>query len=306
MHLIRRLGHGLVSLFLLFTFVFFAIRTIPGDPATLLGGPSATATDIQHLRHALGLDRPLWGQYLVFVSQAIHGNLGTSIVTNLSVTLDIGHRFPATLELASAGMLLATVAGILGGLLGALRRNTAPDAAITAAAVTLTSMPAFWLAILLIDLFSVRLGLLPSSGMGGLPNFVLPAIVLAATQIGMVLRITRSSVLEVSSLDYVRTAQAKGLPPRRIWGVHILRNALVPIVTIVGLQMGLVLGGAVITESVFNWPGIGQLLVSSVLDRDYPVIQGLTLLFGFVFIAVNIVVDVLNTIIDPTLRSELR
>jgi ABC-type dipeptide/oligopeptide/nickel transport system permease component len=297
---------GVVSLVLLFTFAFFTIRILPGDPALLLAGPTASAESVQQLRHLLGLDRPLWEQYLLFWDQVIRGDFGSSAVSGRPVVSEIARRFPATVQLGLAGMALATVLGVAGGLVAAVRRNGLLDAVISSTAVALTSLPAFWFALLLVSLFAIRMGVLPSSGTGSPLHLVLPAVVLAATQIGMVLRVTRSSLLEVSQADYVRTARAKGLHPARIWMLHILRNALVPTVTVVGLQLGLVLGGAVITETVFNWPGVGKMLVDAVLNRDYPIIQGLILLFGVIFIVVNLLVDFANALIDPRLRTQSR
>jgi ABC-type dipeptide/oligopeptide/nickel transport system permease component len=293
---------SLISLVLLFTAVFFAIRIVPGDPARLMAGISASDQQIEVLRHQMGLDLPIWEQYLHFLVQLGQGTIATSLRNGRPVFEEISERLPYTLLLVTCGMGLAILLSIPMGFIAALRRNSAADAALTSLAVAATSIPAFWFALILIDYVAVRWRLLPSSGAGSWEHVIMPAVVLAATQMGIIMRLVRGSVIEVLHADYIRTARSKGVHLFTILSHHVLRNAAVPAVTVIGLQTGLLLGGAVVTETVFSWPGVGRLLIESVLHRDYPVIQALILVFGIGIILINLVVDLVLMAIDPRLR----
>lgn len=301
-HALRTLRQGAVSLAILFTFVFVLIRIIPGDPARLMAGMAASDDQVELIRARLGLDLPIWGQYVRFLERLATGDLGQSTVNGRAVIEQIADGLAYTLPLVGAGMALAVLLGVPAGLIAGLRRNRLEDVAVTSLAVATTSVPAFWLALILIDWFAVTWRLLPSSGAGSWRHLVLPAVVLAATQIGLIARLTRGSVIEVLRADYIRTARSKGASAAGVLARHVLRNAAVPTVTVIGLQTGMVLGGAVVTEAVFNWPGVGRLLIQGVQYRDYPMIQGLILLFGAGFVVINLAVDLVNMAIDPRLR----
>jgi len=302
-HVWRTLRQSIVSLFILFTLVFFMIRVVPGDPARLLAGVSAAEEQVQLIRAKLGLDAPIWRQYLRFFERLGEGDLGISTVNSRPVLDQIGTGLAYTLPLVAAGMGLAVLLAVPGGTLAGLRRNRPSDFLVTSLAVAATSVPAFWLALVLIDWFAVHWRLLPSSGAESWRHLVLPAVVLACTQVGLIARLTRGSVIEVMRADYIRTARAKGASPAGLVARHVLRNSAVPTVTVIGLQTGMILGGAVVTETVFNWPGVGRLLIQSVLYRDYPMIQGLILLFGASIVLINLAADLINMAIDPRLRE---
>lgn len=302
-HAWRTLRQSVVSLWILFTLVFFMIRVVPGDPARLMAGLSASEEQLALIRAQLGLDAPVWVQYLRFFERLAGGDLGISTVNRRAVLDQIATGLSYTLPLVLAGMALAVALAVPAGIVAGLRRNRGSDLLVTSLAVAATSVPAFWLALLLIDWFAVHWRMLPSSGAGTWRHMILPALVLACTQIGLIARLTRGSVIEVMRADYIRTARAKGASPAGVVARHVLRNAAVPTVTVIGLQTGMVLGGAVVTETVFNWPGVGRLLIQSVLYRDYPVIQGLILLFGASIVLINLAVDLVNMAIDPRLRQ---
>ena len=298
-----RLGQGVISVFLLVSLVFFLIRLIPGDPAAMLAGPDSSPEQVEVIRQQLGLDRPVLTQYFSYLGDALHGDLGRSLRTRYTVFEVIAPRIPATLLLVSVGVSLAVIISFLAGTLAAAYRDSALDAFLTIIAVCLMSFPGFVLALIAVNVVSIWARLLPSGGYGTWQHLVLPASVLAATQIGLFMRVIRSAVVELLDADFIRTAHSKGVPP---WGVlvcHALRNALVPAVTVIGIQAGLLIGGAVVTETVFNWPGICRLLVQAVLTRDYSVLQGLILLFGVCFIVINLLVDLINMGLDPRLRK---
>lgn len=298
----RRLTQGLVSLLLLFTLVFVMLRAVPGDPARLMAGPTASERDIALIRDRLGLDQPIWVQYGTYLVGLAGGDLGSSIRSKRAVTTEIASHLPLTVQLVLAGMVLATALGLAAGVLAAVRRNTLFDLVTTSVAVAVTAVPSFWLALILIDLAAIQAKWLPPSGAGTLRHLILPAVVIASTQVGLIARLTRGALIDVLGADYVRTARSKGLPERTVYWTHAMRNAWVPVVTVVGLQFGVLIGGTVITETIFNWPGVGRLLIQAVLHRDYPMIQGLVLLFGVVFIVINLAVDGLNIALDPRVR----
>jgi peptide/nickel transport system permease protein/oligopeptide transport system permease protein len=298
----RRLLAAIPTLWGVATAVFIMARLLPGDPARVIAGVLATQDQVDHLRHQLGLDQPLPVQYLAYMSGLARLDLGTSAHFGDPVAGEIASRLPYTAELALAAMAIAVVLGVLGGMVAALRRNTAIDLAISAVSVLGISMPTYWLGLMLIVLFAIQLRVLPAAGADSPTSVILPATTLGLLSVGLIARMTRSSLLEVLAQDYVRTARAKGVPPSRVVLVHAFRNALVPILTAVGLQLGALMGGAVITESVFGWPGVGRLLLDSIFSRDYPMVQGLVLLFAVTYILVNLLVDLLYMVVDPRVR----
>lgn len=278
---------------------FVFLHAIPGDPARMLAGPDATLEDVRAVRSRLGLDRPLFVQYAYFIRNAVAGDFGRSYRSGAPVREVLGDHFPPTLELSLASIGLAVATGMGVGTLQAVRRNSVPDYVSTVFSVAGISTPAFFLGLLLIYVFSVDLHWFPSGGMGGLRSLVLPAVTLAAASAAVIARFTRSSLLEVLGEDYVRTAKAKGVSDRRVLMRHSLRNALIPVVTLVGLEFGFLLGGAIVVETVFTWPGLGWLLIQSIGFRDYPVLTAEILLFSLQFLTINLVVDVLYAAIDP-------
>ncbi len=286
--------------------VFGAIRLLPGDPARIMAGPQATGEDVQGMRTRLGLDQPFLSQYGLFLSRAAHGDLGTSIRSRRPVLREIADRFPYTLALACSSYALAIVFGTLAGVAAALRRGRAVDLVVMLGSTVAGSLANFWLALMSMDLLAVRLGWLPLLGAGSWKHYVLPSITLGLLPTALIARMTRSGLLDILQQDYVRTAHAKGLPTWLVTGKHALRNALVPIVTIVGLNFGGLLGGAVVTESVFNWPGLGRMLVDSVRTRDYPSIQSLVLLAVTSVVLVNLAADLLIAALDPRIRLDGR
>jgi len=312
-------------------FTFFMIRLIPGDPIQVLVGERG----IDPARHAMlraeyGLDRPIYEQYAIYIGNVLQGDLGKSISTKRPVLDEFLELFPATLELAFCAMVIAVVIGLPAGILAGLRRGRFTDYFVMGSSLTGFSMPIFWWGLLLIILFSVNLHWTPVSGRIAFVYFVepvtgfllidsllsdqsgafasavryliLPSIVLATVPLAIIARMTRSSMLEVLSEDYVRTAHAKGLSPRRVVGVHALRNALIPVVTVIGLQVGTLMGGAILTETIFSWPGVAKWLVYSVGLRDYPVVQGGVLLVAIMIMLVNLTVDLLYGLINPRIR----
>jgi peptide/nickel transport system permease protein len=284
--------------------VFVAIRLIPGDPAQLMAGQAATQEVVQQIRQSLGLDQPVPVQYLYFLRNVVRGDLGRSLFNGAPVVEELAQRFPRTVRLALASIAVASLIGIPAGILAATRRSTWVDTAVMLVALAGVSVPVFWLGLNLILLFSVRLQWLPSFGYETWRHLVLPSLTLGAASAAIVARMTRSAMLEVLGQDYVRTARAKGLAERVVVNRHALRNALIPVVTVLGLQLGTLLSGAVLTETVFAWPGIGRLLVEAVLARDYPIIQGATLLIAATFVVLNVAVDVLYGLLDPRIRYE--
>ena len=281
------------------TIAFLLIHVIPGDPAEAMLPPEAPHEAVEALRHELGLDRPILTQYLSHLSRLLRGDLGRSIVTKRPVIAELMLRIPATVELTISAMLLSTVLGVPLGLLAASRQNKAADHLATLASWMGIAMPTFLFGLLLMLLFSVQLGWFPTFGRGSFRHMVLPAVTLAAYSTAVLARVVRASVLEVSHQDFVRTAQAKGLPQITVLTRHVFRNALVPTVTIMGLQVGYMLGGAVVTETLFAWPGIGRYAVQALFSRDLPVIQGVVILTAVVVSAINLIVDLLYAAIDP-------
>ena len=331
--LLKRLGLVLPTFLGITLLVFSLIRLIPGDPVEALSGERGMTTErYERLLNEFGLDRPLPVQYADYVWRALHGDLGASTITHEPVFAEFSARFPATIELSLCAMLLALVIGIPAGILAAVKRNTVWDYSVMGAALTGFSMPIFWWGLLLILTFSVGLGWTPVSGRiaiefdippvtgfmlfdallspdkgafkSALSHLVLPAVALGTIPLAVIARMTRSSMLEVLREDYVRTARAKGASTFRVVGIHALRNALIPVVTTIGLQVGTLLAGAILTETIFSWPGIGKWLVEAIHRRDYPAVQGGILMSATVIISVNLLVDVLYGVINPRIRHQ--
>ncbi|TVR30572.1 MAG: ABC transporter permease [Spirochaetaceae bacterium] len=285
-----------------FTIMFFT----PGDPAKLMLGERAPEAEVAALRAQMGLDDPFPVQFGRFIFNAVRGDLGRSLVTRRPVFQELYARFPATLQLAAAGVLVAVVMGIPIGILSATRQYSAFDAASMGIALVGVSMPNFWQGMMMILLFSVSLGVFPSSGYGTLRHLIMPALTIGTSTAAIITRMTRSSMLEVVRQDYIRTARAKGLSERVVINRHALKNALIPIVTVIGLQFGYLLGGAVLTESIFSWPGVGRLMVDAIRQKDYPVVQGGVLLLALTFSVVNLGVDILYAYIDPRIKAQYK
>lgn len=301
-HVVRTLLLSLITLFGVSVIIFMMLRVLPGDPARIIAGLNASEATVERIRDQLGLDESLLSQYFSFLSGVLQGDLGQSARTSRPVTTEIVARLPATLTLAAVATVVGSVLGIFAGVVAAVKRNTVLDHAISSVAMMGVSMPVYWLGLLLILLFAVTLGWLPAAGAGEPLSIVLPAVTLAAFSTALVSRMTRASMLEVMGQDFIRTAQAKGAPPAVVILKHGLRNAFIPILTVISLQFGALLGGAVLTETVFGWPGIGRLLVDSIFARDFAVVQGIVLVYAALFILVNVVVDVLYVVIDPRIR----
>ncbi|MHB8732427.1 MAG: ABC transporter permease [bacterium] len=309
-YLTGRLAALLPVLLVVAVMVFMLIHVTPGDPARVLLGQDATTEQVAALRHDLGLDRPLPLQFALWIGRAVRGDLGLSFFLHLPVTTDIAEHAGPTAMLSLLGLGVALAIGIPVGIVSAVFRNSWLDQASLALAMLGAAVPSFWLGLSLIVLFAVDLGWLPSSGYRSpgaglglsLHYLLLPALALGLPNSSLIIRFTRSSLLDVLGNDYIRTASAKGLPRSRVIFRHAMRNALVPILTVIGLTFAALMGGAVVTETVFSLPGIGQLVVSSVLRRDYPVIQGVVLLVATIYVLVNLAVDVMYFVVDPRVR----
>ncbi|MBO1436235.1 nickel ABC transporter permease [Meiothermus sp. CFH 77666] len=303
-YIARRLLTVIPTLLGVLLAVFLMVRLAPGDPAQLLAGEFATPETLADIRQRFGLDQPWHVQLGLYAVNVLRGDLGQSVRTRKPVTYELSQYFPNTLRLTLGAMLVALLIGIPAGIIAAIRPGTVFDLLAMLGALIGVSMPVFWFGLMAILIFSVQLGWFPVAGTGTLWHLVLPAITLGTGTAAILARMTRSAMLEVLSQDYIRTARAKGLTGRVVVFKHALRNALIPVVTITGLQFGGLLEGAVITETVFAWPGIGQLLVGSILARDYPVVQGAVLLIAVAFILINLVVDLLYGAIDPRIRYD--
>jgi glutathione transport system permease protein len=283
--------------------VFLMIHMIPGDPARLVAGLDATTEDIENVRRTLGLDRPLPVQYIEFVKHAFLGEFGNSFRTGRPVIEEIGSRYMNTLALGATALGFAIVFGVVTGTISAVKRFSLIDNAALLVSILGVSAPTFFLGLLLMLVFSVWLGWFPLSGKDSWTHYVLPAITLGTASAAVISRIMRSSLLDVLDQDYIRTARAKGLSNAIVVGKHALRNAMVPVVTVIGLQLGYLLGGAVVTETVFAWPGLGRLLVQSIIARDFPVVQAAVLLLALTFVIVNLMTDLVYGLLDPRISA---
>ncbi len=302
-YIARRLGHAAIIILLAAVVTFLLLRLAPGDPARLILGDKASAEQVAQLREKLGLDLPILEQLWSYIVGLLQGNLGQSVFTQQPVAASIGQALPNTLLLVSLAVILAVVVGLPIGLYGGLRGGFG-DVVGQGLALIGQSVPSFWFGMILISVVAVGWDLLPTSGAGGPEHLVLPTIALALFLIGLVIRVTRSSVRDVDREDYLRTARSKGLPGLVIVRSHILKNASIPIITVVALYGAGLVGGAVVVEVVFAWPGIGQLAVNAIAIRDYPVVQGVVLVSAVVFVVVNLVVDLLYLALDPRTKYE--
>ena len=308
--LVRRAFISAVTLVLISLIVFAGVRMIPGDPARVLAGTDADAAGLEEIREKYGLNAPLPVQYLRWIGLAVRGDLGESIRTRQSVAGTVAIKLPITLELACLSLLVAITIAIPAGVIAAVRRNTPWDVLASGVSLCGVSVPNFWLGIMLILLVSVRLGWLPASGfvplaedpLGNLKRMLMPALVLGTGLAAVLMRQTRNAMIEVLSADYVRTARAKGLAQAAVVVRHALRNGLIPVVTILGLQMGALMSGAVVTEQIFVLPGFGRLIVEAVFTRDYPLVQGVVLITASSYVLINLLVDVSYTVLNPRIR----
>jgi len=331
-YIIKRLLQ-IIPVILGVTIIAFAlIHLAPGDPARTMLGQHATETEINEIREKYGLDKPLYVQYFVWLGDVLQGDLGRSILTHEQVATEIGARFPNTIELAIAAMIFAIIIGGLAGIISATKQYSITDYTVMGVALFGISMPVFWLGIMLMMIFGVTLGWLPIGGridllipfnrvtgfmvfdsiitgngtalISVLRHLILPAIALGTIPMAIIARVTRSSMLEVLRQDFIRTERAKGLTERKVIYKHAIRNAMVPVITVIGLNFGLLLSGAILTETIFSWPGVGRLVVNAVYARDYPLVIGCILVFALVFVIVNLVTDILYTFIDPRIHYE--
>ncbi len=301
--LLTRLGFTLPVLWLVVSIVFLLIHIVPGDPIEQMLGEGARPADIAALRHAYGLDLPLQTQYARYWRGVLHGDLGRSIRLNDSVTHLVLTRYPFTVELTAAALIIALLLAIPAGISAALHRGQARDHVLSVVSLFGLSFPAFALGPILILLVSIKLGWLPVSGAGDVSHLILPAVTMGMALAAILTRMVRTSMLEELSQDYIRTARAKGLPERTVVYKHALRNAMIPVMTLIGLQFGALLAGAIVTETIFSWPGIGRLTVSAISNRDYPLLQGCILAIGLTYVLVNLATDVLYMVVNPRIRS---
>ena len=308
--LVQRGAISVITLFIISLIVFTGVRLIPGDPARVLAGTEADEAGLEEVRAKYGLRDPIPVQYVRWVALAIAGDLGESIRTRVSVTRTVAQKLPITIELAPYALSIALLTAAPAGILAAVRRNTVWDYLTSSVSLCGLSIPNFWLGIMLILLLSVRLGWLPASGwvplfqdpLANLRHFLMPAVVLGAALSGVLLRQIRNSMIEVLGADYIRTAHGKGLRPRRVVLRHAVRNGLIPVVTILGLQMGALISGAVVTEQIFVVPGFGRLIVEAVFTRDYPLVQGAVLVTATAYVLINLLVDVSYSLLNPRIR----
>ncbi len=310
-YMARRLVSVIPVVFGITIVAFLIMHLAPGDPAYLIAGPDALAEDIQRVRVQLGLDQPLYIQYWRYISRIVQGDLGTSLRAPRAVMSEVRQRMPRTLELATLAIVIAVVIGIPAGIFSAVKQYSLLDNFAMLFALLGVSMPGFWLGLLLIILFSNYLSILPVSGYGGpvwtlagLSHAILPATALGLAAASYVTRLTRSSMLEVIRQDYIRTARAKGLRESVVIYRHALRNSLIPVITMLGIQFGYMMAGSIIIETVFSWPGMGRLIVTSIYSRDYPVAQGAVVVMGVIFVGLNLVVDLLYGYLDPRISHE--
>lgn len=299
---LKKLAFSLLVLLGAATCSFILLHSIPGDTAEALAGPQASAEDVENLRRAMNLDAPLGEQYILYINNLLHGDLGHSYRNNKPVMEIISSAWPATMQLAVCSMLIAVLIGVPVGIYAATRRGTIGDTVSMTLSFIGVSMPSFWLALLLIIEFSVRHQWLPFYGRNGLKSFVLPALTLGLGVAANIARLTRTSMLEILGQDYIRTARGKGVRRHKVIWIHALRNAAVPVITIIGLQFGVLLGGQVVTETVFSWPGVGRMIVDALNSRDFQIVQGGILIISFTFAMINLLTDLIYAVLDPRIR----
>jgi len=302
--ILRRLALTLPVVWIVVTLVFGLIHMVPGDPVALMLGEGASVTEVERLRHDLGLDRPVFDQYKSYMGALVRGDLGVSFRNQETVIASIRSRYPATIELAAAGLLVSVVIAVPLGILAAIRKGKLTDKIVAFLSLLGLSMPNFALGPLVVILFSIMLGLLPVSGRGGLAYLVLPAFTLGAALAAITTRMVRLSMLEEIHQDYVRTARAKGVSEPIVLFKHAFRNGLIPVVTVLGLQTGALLAGAIITETIFSWPGLGRLTFQAIIARDYPLAQGCILTIALSYILINLFTDLIYSLVDPRIRYE--
>ena len=303
----KRLVQSIITLFLVVTFTFILTRMIPGDPALTMLGPQADAASIEKLRIELGLDKSIAEQYIMYMKDVLHGNFGKSYLHNKDVMQIIIERIPNTLVLTLTSMVIALVIGSLAGMISAIKQYSAIDYTATVLALVGVSVPIFWMGLMLVRLFSVNLGWLPATGMGSMEkglwdvvsHMILPCFCLSTVPMATFTRITRSSMLEVINSDYIRSLRVRGLTEKVVIWKHALKNALPPIVTVLGLQLASAFTGAILTESIFSWPGMGTMIVTAINNRDYALIQGFVLFVAIVYVVINLLVDIVYTLINP-------
>jgi ABC-type dipeptide/oligopeptide/nickel transport system permease component len=298
---LRRLVTSFLTVIAVMVVVFFIAR-LRGDPTALLVGDNASVEQIEQLRHKLGYDRPIYVQFIDFLGHAARGDLGDSLWQHQPAFKLVMDRLPATASLGLIALGLALLVAVPSGVIAAVRRGTIIDRLIMSGALLGQSLPTFWIGIVVILVFSVRLHWLPASGTGSWTHYILPAITLASFSIARVARLVRSSMLDVLHRDYIRTARAKGLSDQRVIGGHALRNALIPVVTIIGIEAGQLLSGAIITETIFAWPGLGQLMIQAISNRDFPLLQAAAAVVATIFVATNLIVDLAYMFLDPRIR----
>ena len=301
--LVLRLVYTIPVIWLVVSLVFLLIHLVPGDPVEQMLGEGARVQDIAALRHAYGLDIPLWEQYVRYWRGALHGDLGRSVRLNDTVTHLVLTRYPYTIELTAAALVVALLLSIPAGIFAALHRGRWRDNAVGVVSLLGLSFPGFALGPILILLVAIKLGWLPVSGAGGWDHLVLPAITMGSALAAILTRMVRTAMLEELGQDYIRTARAKGLPERTVVYKHALRNAMIPVLTLIGLQFGALLAGAIVTETIFSWPGIGRLTVSAISNRDYALVQGCILAIGLTYVLVNLITDVLYMVVNPRIRN---
>ncbi|MFZ4451634.1 ABC transporter permease [Salibacterium aidingense] len=300
-YILRRCFYSIFVMIGVATVVFFIAR-ITGDPVAIMLPPDATVEQENQLRASLGLDQPLMQQYGIFMWNLLQFDLGESLRYGESSLSLIIARMPATIQLGAAAMVFALAVAVPAGIIAAVKRGTVIEKAVISFVVFLQSVPVFWVGLLLVLVFSITLKVLPTGGVGGPLYIILPAITLGTHLLALVTRMLRSSLIESLESDYVRTARAKGLLPKMVVGRHAFRNSLLPVVTIVGLEIGALLGGSVVTETVFAWPGVGQLLIQSIYNRDFPLVQAIIIILAGIFVLVNLIVDILYVVIDPRIK----
>lgn len=309
-YILRRIINMIPTLLIVAIIVFLITRMIPGDPAAVMLGPQASVQKIEALTEQLGLNEPLYVQFFDYISNLLKGNLGDSLAYNQPVIDLIKDRFPNTVVLAISALLIAIMIGVPAGMIAATRQNSLLDYAVTTVSLIGVSMPVFWLGVMLVLFFSVNLGWFPATGMGSMEDgigkyvshLILPSITLATIPMAQFARITRSSMLEVISQDYVKTARSKGLAEFFVIGKHAFKNALTPLLTVLGLQVSSLLGGAVLTETIFSWPGMGLLIMNAIDKRDFVVVQGTVLFIALIFVVVNLLIDILYKVVNPKIN----